>query len=339
MKTNEFDYILPETLIAQTPSDKRENSRLMYVNKNSESITHHTFSDITDMLTNDCVLVLNNTKVFKARLLGKKKTGASIEILLLNQLTQSRWQCLAKPLKKLNIGDQLIFSNNLSAIVKEKTKFAILEFNISNDFFSYLNKTGNLPLPPYIFTENPNQYEDRYQTVFAKHNGSVAAPTAGLHFTTPLLKTLSIKNIPIEYITLHVGYGTFKPISAEHINDHKMHYETYTIENSVLSRIQEYKNKGKKIIAVGTTTARTLEAAFKSPNTPLSGTHQTNIFISPGYKFNCINGLITNFHLPKSSLLVMISAFLGLTLTKKAYKEAIIQKYKFYSFGDAMLIL
>lgn len=339
MRSSDFSYDLPNHLIAQTPAKKRDQSKLMITHRNSGNIEHSSFSNILNHLSKHCVLVLNNTKVFKARLYGKKSTGASIECLVLEPQPDGSWQCLAKPAKRLSVGDRIVFSEALSGTVVKKTTFVYIQFKYKGDFFELVNRLGTVPIPPYIHADDPNEFEERYQTTYAKHTGSVAAPTAGLHFTPDILTNLSRKGIPIEYLTLHVGYGTFKPMDTDNIFDHPMHYETYSIEPEVASRIQRYKSEGKQVIAVGTTTARALEAAFQTPQKPLYGTQKTNLFIAPGYQFKCIDGLITNFHLPKSSLLVLVSSFLGLEFTKKAYKEAILQQYRFYSFGDAMLIL
>ena len=339
MLTEEFDYLLPEGLIAQTPTLKRDGSKLMVINRENNRIDNCVFSDISNYLDENTVLVLNNTKVFNARLFGKKQTGATIEIFLLENIKESRWKCLAKPAKRLRPGDSIIFSDDVSAVVVEKTDFVILDFSFTGNFYTCLESIGTVPIPPYIQSENPNCLSERYQTVYSKFTGSVAAPTAGLHFSTDLLHSLQQKGVALEYLTLHVGYGTFKPMDCDNIYEHNMHYETYTIDDSLVQNIQQYKKQNKRIIAIGTTTARALESAFLNPNQPKTGTHQTNLFIAPGFTFNCIDGLVTNFHLPKSSLLVLVSAFSGLKLIKNAYNQAITQKYRFYSFGDAMLIL
>ncbi len=340
MKTSLFDYTLPESLIAKIPLKNRAQSRLLTFNRKTQTKTHLLFSDLSDQLTDQDVLITNNSKVLKARLFGKTETGKDIECLLIAQQTPHHWTALAKPRKKLKDGDILHFGIDFKArVVKKEPPFIDLFFEESVNILEKLDQFGHVPLPPYIQSKDKNapEFEDNYQTVFAKEAGSVAAPTAGLHFTPEILKALSQKKIPVETITLHVGYGTFKPIDTERITDHIMHFETYTIDPETAQRLTHYKNDGKRLIAVGTTSIRTLESAYKNKAFE-SGTHQTNLYITPGYEFKAINGLITNFHLPKSTLLVLIASFMGMDALSDLYQDAIKQQYRFYSFGDAMMV-
>ncbi len=339
MDTQLFDYVLPDHLIAQTPADKRDESRLMVVNRLTQTISHHVFRDIGQFLDSNTVLIVNNTEVFNARLKGHKSTGAAIEVFLLEQRSATQWTCLAKPAKRLRKHDEIIFSDYLSATVIEKNKHLLLDFNFSGDFYEHLNRDGEVPLPPYIKAQDPANFQQRYQTVYASERGSVAAPTAGLHFTPILLDQLRSQGVLVEEITLHVGYGTFKPIDTPSLHDHEMHEERFRIKAETAKRLNQYRLEGKRIIAVGTTSTRALESAASSSGDLSFGDQVSNLFISPGYRFNFVQSMITNFHLPKSSLLVLISAFASIELIQRAYQEAIDRQYRFYSFGDAMLIL
>ncbi len=337
MNIDTFNFNLPSELIAQSPLSRRDSSKLMVCNPIDKTINHIKFSEIVDQLDSNSVLVLNNTKVINARLKAKKTTGASIEVFLLEEHQTNEWSCLIKPTKRIHVGDTLLFNQQLSCKVTEKGQVSKIVFSSQNHVLETINKIGAPPLPPYIKCDNPKQYEARYQTVFAKEAGSVAAPTAGLHFTDDLLDQLKHKGVKIEYVTLHVGYGTFKGIETENIDDHLMHHESYYIEDDVAERLNIYKQEGKKIICVGTTSARTLETACQ--NTIIqSGAGSSNLFIKPGYSFKFIDALITNFHLPKSSLFVLVSTIAGIDFMAKAYQEAIQKQYRFYSFGDAMYI-
>lgn len=341
MHIDQFDFELPEELIAQTPLKNRDQSRLLTLNQSNGEIHHRQFKDIINFLKPGDALVLNDTKVLPARLLGhKKETGAKIEVLLLKQLENDRWETLVKPGKKLRIGHEIIFGEGLlTGKVEEVTEAGgrIIHFQYQGIFNEILDMLGNMPLPPYIREQLEDK--DRYQTVYAKHIGSSAAPTAGLHFTEELLEKIGKKGIKIVYITLHVGLGTFRPVSVEQIEEHKMHSEFYILSKEAADILNNVRNSGGKIIAVGTTSVRTLEANADEKTgmfTPKQG--WTEIFIYPGYKFKAIDGMITNFHLPKSSLIMLVSALAGRELIMKAYKEAIEHRYRFFSFGDAMLI-
>ncbi|RAP31502.1 tRNA preQ1(34) S-adenosylmethionine ribosyltransferase-isomerase QueA [Candidatus Marinamargulisbacteria bacterium SCGC AG-414-C22] len=337
MLTNDLHFDLPADLIAQTPADQRDHSRLMVLDPPAQSIDHRQFYDICDYLNDGDVLVLNNTKVMNARLKGHKLTGARIECFLIDEVEHNVWTCLMKPTKRIREGDIIEFSGNIKAEVINKGERCTLKFLISDSITHHLEHIGEPPLPPYIKSENPHAFSKRYQTVFAQHTGSVAAPTAGLHFTEELMTKLRYKGIKIEYVTLHVGYGTFQNIQSEQLTDHDMHYESYSIDEDVAERLNDYKQQKQRIISVGTTSTRTLESATVDGYVQ-AGSNKSNLFIYPGYTFKFIDGMITNFHLPKSSLLALVSALAGLPFILKAYREAIQQQYRFYSFGDAMFI-
>ncbi|MBI59738.1 tRNA preQ1(34) S-adenosylmethionine ribosyltransferase-isomerase QueA [bacterium] len=339
MKLSDFDYTLPPHLIAQTPSLKRDESRLMIVNKNTQKIYHQTFNDILEFIPPHSVLVLNDTKVFNSRLFGYKKTGARIEMFLLKQIDQTKWSCLLRPAKRVAVGDSIMVSESFSATVLAKEPEIILDFTFNGNFFDLLDTYGEPPLPPYIKPSNPNEFKDRYQTVYANQSGSVAAPTAGLHFSKALLNQIKSAGIPTEYITLHVGYGTFNTVTSSSIKDHTMHAESYSITPDTAKRLQSYHHEGKTFVCVGTTSTRTIESAFMNFHDFLPGKFESDLFIYPGYSFKRVNSIVTNFHLPKSTLFMLVSAFAGLPLIKKAYKEAVDNNYRFYSFGDAMFLL
>ena len=341
MDINEFDYDLPKELIAQTPLKNRSSSKLLIMNKNNGKIKHEIFSNIIDYLDEGDVLVLNDTKVIPARLIGEKEdTKAVIEILLLRDIGNDIWECLAKPGKRLKIGTIVSFGNGLlKCEIIEKLDDGIVHVNLIYEgiLMEILDKLGTMPLPPYIHEKLQDQ--SRYQTVYAKNIGSAAAPTAGLHFTKELLKRIEDKGIIITYVTLHVGLGTFRPVEVSNILDHKMHSEYYEMSKKTADILNKAKKEGRRIIAVGTTSTRTLETIANNNNGKfLACTGNTDIFIYPGYKFKAIDALITNFHLPKSTLVMLVSALASKDSIMKAYQEAINNKYRFFSFGDAMFI-
>ena len=336
---------VPEELIAQFPAQKRELSRMLVLDRQSGEIAHKHFYDIVDLLSQDDVLILNNTKVIPARLLGEKDTGAKIEVFLLKNTDGKQWEALIKPSKRVKNGTIIKFSEELQAKVLERIPNDkwMVELIYDGDFYSILDRVGNIPLPPYIERKLSDEqikhldYE-RYQTVYAKNRGSVAAPTAGLHFSTEILEKLSKKGINIGYITLNVGLGTFRPVKCENILDHKMDSETYEITQETADLINNAKAMGKNIVAVGTTTVRTLESAYQKYGKIKACHDSSEMFIYPGYEFKVIDKLITNFHLPKSTLLMLVSALAGRDKIFEAYKQAIEMKYRFYSYGDCMFI-
>ena len=340
MKTDDFDYELPEELIAQTPLEKRDNSKLMIVDKNSGEITHEKFSNIINYLNKDDILVLNDTKVIPARIIGiKEDTKAVIELLLLKNLENDNWECLAKPAKRIKEGTVVSFGNGLlkaKCIGTGEEGIRIMQFKYVGIFYEILDELGLMPLPPYI--KEKLQDKNRYQTVYAKNIGSAAAPTAGLHFTKELLRKIKEKGIKICYITLHVGLGTFRPVNVEDVTTHKMHSEFYTMSETVAKNLNKAKKEGKRIVSVGTTTTRTLETIMSKYNKFKEVSGWTDIFIYPGYKFKAIDAQITNFHLPKSTLIMLVSAFSTKEIILNAYKEAVKTKYRFFSFGDSMFI-
>ena len=341
MQLDKFNYNLPPELIAQNPTDKRDHSRLLVYKDNR--VEHKHFYNIIDYLQSGDVLVLNNSKVFPARLIGKKETGGKVEIFLLKEESLDTWECLVGH-TKATVGLIVNFENDLQAeLTKQLDNSWLVKFNkSSNELMDCIQMIGKTPLPPYIKTEDSKNVKERYQTVYADKMGSVAAPTAGFHFTEELLDELKKKGVQIEYVTLHVGMGTFAPVKTEDITKHKMHSEYYEIKESVWNNIQKAKRDNRRIISVGTTATRVLESA--AIKIQLSG--WTDIFIYPGYEYKIVDSLITNFHLPKSSLIMLVSALLedkgssdGIKDLKKIYQEAIEQKYRFYSFGDAMIII
>lgn len=340
MKVSDFNYYLPKELIAQHPTEKRDESRLMVLHRDTKEIEDKTFKDIIDYLEPGDCLVRNNTKVIPARLYGKKETGANVEFLLLNNIEGDKWECIVRPGNKLHVGTNVIFGEGLlKAKILEIMPGGTrkVEFSYKGIFNEILDKIGMMPLPPYIHEEL--KQKDRYQTVYAKYDGSAAAPTAGLHFTPELLKRLEDKGVIIANVTLHVGIGTFRPVKETNIEDHHMHTEHYYIKQEDADKINKAKLAGKRVIAVGTTSCRTLET-IADPKTGMVNACEgdTGIYIYPGYKFKCIDGLITNFHLPESTLIMLVSAFAGKDYIMKAYKHAVDEKYKFFSFGDAMFI-
>ena len=339
MKVSDFNYDLPEELIAQTPLEKRDESRLMVLDRKNQTIEHKTFKDIVDYLEPGDVLVRNNTKVIPARLYGKKETGANVEFLLLNNIEKDIWESIVRPGNKLHVGTKVVFGDGLlEATILEVMPGGTrkVEFKYKGIFNEILDKIGLMPLPPYIHEEL--KQNDRYQTVYAKYEGSAAAPTAGLHFTPELFEKLKQKGVKIANVTLHVGIGTFRPVKVENVENHEMHSEHFYIKQEDVDKINETKKNGKRVIAVGTTSCRVLETISDENGMVKVTEGDTKIFIYPGYKFKCLDGLITNFHLPQSTLLMLVSALAGKEYILKAYNEAVKEKYRFFSFGDAMLI-
>ena len=340
MKTDDFDYDLDEHLIAQTPLEKRDTSKLMVLDKKSGNIEHKVFTDIINYLEEGDALVLNDTKVLPARLIGHKiDTKAVIEILLLNEIESDTWKCLVKPARRVKVGTVVSFGNGeLKAKCIQELDDGIKEFSLEYQGILYeiLDILGEMPLPPYIHEKLKDK--DRYQTVYAKHIGSAAAPTAGLHFTEELLNKIRDKGVNVLFITLHVGLGTFRPVKVDDVTKHVMHSEYYSLSKEVSDKLKEVKKNGKKIVAVGTTTTRTLETVINKYGEFKECSGDTNIFIYPGFEFKAIDALITNFHLPKSTLVMLVSALAGKEHIFNAYKVAQENKYRFFSFGDAMLI-
>lgn len=345
MEVTEFDYDLPSELIAQMPCETRGNSRMLVMNKNTGKISHNHFYDIVDFLTENDVLILNNTKVIPARLLGYKENGTQIEVFLLKNLEEKMWECLLKPAKRAKDGTIIKFSEDLTAkVIKRLDEGKILvELAYEGNFYEVLDKVGLTPLPPYIERKMTNEQIknldcSRYQTVYAKTPGSVAAPTAGLHFTEEILAKLKKKGVKVGYVTLNVGLGTFRPVKCSNVLEHKMDSESFEISEDTANLINDAQKNGKNTVAVGTTTVRTLETTFKKYGKILPIKDSSELFIYPGYKFGVVDKLITNFHLPKSTLLMLVSAFSSVDFIKNAYQQAIIEKYHFYSYGDCMFI-
>lgn len=338
MKTNDFDYHLPEKLIAQHPLEQRSHARLLTVGRDHFNLDHYHFYDLPSLLKPGDVLVLNNTKVLPARLIGTKlNTLATIEILLLKQLTDGVWETLTKPAKRIHVGDFVRFGDGrlvAECIAIHEEGIRHFRFHYQGIFYEILDQLGEMPLPPYIHEKL--QDRDRYQTVYSKELGSAAAPTAGLHFTPELLSTLQNQGVQIETLTLHVGLGTFRPVQVDDVQKHKMHEEYYQLDEETANRLNQAKQEQRPIIAVGTTSIRTLETIYHEHN-QFKGSHGwTNIFIYPGFTFKAVDGLITNFHLPKSTLMMLVSAFSTKDIVMHAYQEAIHQRYRFFSFGDSM---
>lgn len=340
MNTSDFYYDLPEELIAQTPAEPRDSSRLLVYHRQDETVEHKVFRDIIDYLNPGDALVVNDTRVIPARLYGKKQsTRREVEFLLLNRLSKDTWEAIMRPGKKLRIGDRVEFAEDLQAEILEKKEDGVtsVKFYFEGLFEPLLERYGNMPLPPYI----TKRLEDRqrYQTVYAKENGSAAAPTAGLHFTPELMEKIRKKGIDIIPVLLHVGLGTFRPVKVDNVENHKMHSEYYSISADSARRINETRKRGGRIIAVGTTSVRTLESVADEDGSIKEQSGNTEIFIYPGYRFKCVDALITNFHLPESTLLMLISAFMGKEQALGLYRLAVQERYRFFSFGDAMLIL
>ena len=339
MKVSDFNYNLPEELIAQIPLEKRDESRLMVLNRKKQTIEHRTFKDIVDFLEPGDCLVRNNTKVIPARIYGKKETGANVEFLLLNNIEGDIWESIVRPGNKLHIGTKVIFGDGLLEaeildIMPGGTRK--VEFHYKGIFNEILDQIGLMPLPPYIHEELKEK--DRYQTVYAKYEGSAAAPTAGLHFTPELLKKIEEKGVQIANVTLHVGIGTFRPVKVDKVENHQMHSEHFYIKQEDADIINNAKKSGHRVIAVGTTSCRVLETVANNDGLVQAIEGDTQIFIYPGYNFKDLDGLITNFHLPQSTLLMLVSALAGKDYIMKAYNEAVKDKYRFFSFGDAMFI-
>ena len=340
MKTQDFWYDLPEELIAQTPLLKRDTSRLMVLDKNTGEVTHKHFYDILEYLHPGDCLVMNDSRVLPARLLGHRPTGGAVELLLLRDLGDKKWECLAKPGRKLLEGQQVIFGNGeLTAVVRKVCDDGnrIVEFFYDGIFLEVLERLGKMPLPPYIKAELQDQ--ERYQTVYSREVGSAAAPTAGLHFTEELLEKIRQKGIRTAFVTLHVGLGTFRPVKVEDVHSHHMHSELCMLGEETAKILNETKKNGGRIICVGTTSCRTLESLVNEDGTFEPKSRWTDIFIYPGYTFKAMNALITNFHLPESTLVMLVSAFAGREHVLHAYGEAVKERYRFFSFGDAMCIL
>ncbi len=339
MKTGDFNYDLPQELIAQTPLDRRDASRLMLLDKATGAIEHHHFNELPGFIQPGDVLVLNDSRVIPARLLGHRETGGAAELLLLNEKDDGRWECLARPGKRLKVGSKVIFGNgDLIGIIDEVMDDGnrIVRFEYEGIFLEVLERLGKMPLPPYIKEELKDN--ERYQTVYSRNLGSAAAPTAGLHFTKEILAELESKGVEICYLTLHVGLGTFRPVKEEEIEDHQMHEEYCIVTPEVAEKVTRAKREGRRIISCGTTSCRTLEALCEEDGTLREYSGYINIFIYPGYRFKCVDALITNFHLPESTLIMLVSALAGRENVLNAYKEAVKLRYRFFSFGDAMFI-
>lgn len=340
METKDFDFYLSDELIAQTPLKNRDSSRLLILDRETGEVGHDYFYNIVDFMSPGDCLVLNDTRVIPARLIGEREdTGGKIEFLLLKRTESDTWQTLVKPGKRAKLGSRFIFGDGLlhaEIININEDGSRVIKFEYEGIFEEILDRLGQMPLPPYITKKL--EEKERYQTVYSKNRGSVAAPTAGLHFTKELLKKTEEKGVKIAYITLHVGLGTFRPVKAEKIQEHRMHSEFYIVDESAVDIINKTKARGDKIIAVGTTSCRTLESIADRDGKVKPGSGWTDIFIYPGFSFKVIDGLITNFHLPKSTLIMLVSAFVGREKTLKAYDTAVEEEYRFFSFGDAMLI-
>lgn len=341
MDTTDFDFDLPEELIAQTPLKDRSASRLLVLDRENETITHKQFTNFTSYLKKGDSLVLNDTRVLPARLYGMKEdTGAKIEVLLLHQMLDDDWEVLAKPAKKVKIGTKLVFGEGLlhaTCIEAKEHGGRVLRFTYEGIFYELLDKLGEMPLPPYITEQLPEK--ERYQTVYAKEEGSAAAPTAGLHFTNEMIADIREMGVNIVFVTLHVGLGTFRPVQVDDIDNHEMHAEYYHMTKEAADTLNQTKENNGQVISVGTTSTRTLETIFRDHGKFTQATGWTDIFIYPPYTFQAIDGLLTNFHLPKSTLIMLISAFSNRELILKAYNEAVKERYRFFSFGDAMLLL
>lgn len=338
MNLSDFDYELPEERIAQFPCEPRDHSRLLKVNMDTGELVHQHFYDLLDDVEAGDLLVFNDTRVIPARLIGAKPTGGKVEVFLLTRLDADRWEVLVKPGKKARIGQEIIFGDELRCTVEDNTDFGgrIVRFEYEGIFEEVLDRLGETPLPPYI--KEKLEDKERYQTVYARENGSAAAPTAGLHFTKEMLAKLESKGVNLAFVTLHVGLGTFRPVNVENILEHVMHKEYYSVSAEAAEAIRRTREAGGRVIAVGTTAVRTLESAADEDGTITPKTGWTQIFIYPGYRFKVVDALVTNFHLPKSTLLMLVSALSSRELMLKAYKVAVEEKYRFFSFGDAMFL-
>jgi S-adenosylmethionine:tRNA ribosyltransferase-isomerase len=343
MLISEFDYELPEELIAQNPPERRESSRMLTVYRAAENFKDEYFYNLPRLLREGDCLVLNNTKVFPARLFGTSETGARIELFLVREIENHTWEALARPARRLKTGKKITFGENLTADVLEKTGegHIVVQFETDRDFNEIIEEIGQTPLPPYIKRSDGilDNDKNRYQTVFAKQRGAIAAPTAGLHFTPEILREIENLGANITEITLHVGYGTFEPVRVRNLSEHKVMPERCEISEETAQTLNEAKSQKQRIVAVGTTTTRALESSIDEDGKIISGSRLADLTITPDYRFKIINGLLTNFHLPKSSLLVLVSSFAGYDLTMKAYRHAVASQYRFYSYGDCMLII
>ena len=340
MKTNDFWYALPEELIAQTPLEQRDSSRLLTLDRQTGETAHRHFYDIVDCLNPGDCLVMNNSRVLPARLLGHRPTGGAVEVLLLRDLGDKKWECLCKPGRKMQVGNEVIFGNGeLTAVVTEVREDGnrVVAFRYEGIFLEVLERLGKMPLPPYIKAELEDQ--ERYQTVYSKEVGSAAAPTAGLHFTNELLERLRAKGVKTAFVTLHVGLGTFRPVKADNISEHHMHSELCMISPETADILNQTRREGGRIVCVGTTSCRTLESLVNEDGSFSPSSKWTEIFIYPGYQFKAMDALITNFHLPESTLVMLVSAFAGRENVLNAYAEAVQERYRFFSFGDAMCIM
>ena len=342
MKTSDFDYFLPEELIAQSPPSNRGASRLLVFDRKTDRISHQNFSDIVDFFDEGDLLVFNDTKVIPARLFGSKETGGKVEILLIREIEEDLWECMLKTSKgvkpgmrfSLGDGDDIIHAE----VMDKKDGDLFVKLSSDKGVREMINQIGRMPLPPYVKRDATKEDEVRYQTIYASKDGAVAAPTAGLHFTPDLMKALNNKGVETAMITLHVGPGTFQPVRVVDLENHKMHSEYFSISESVANKINSVKEKGGRVVAVGTTTVRTLESSNENGKV-LPNEGETDIFVRPGSRFNVVDCMITNFHLPKSTLFMLVSAFAGTGNMKKVYEEAVLEKYRFFSYGDAMLII
>ena len=340
MKTHDFWYDLPEELIAQTPLEQRDTSRLLVLDRKTGAVSHKHFYNILDYLKPGDCLVMNDSRVLPARLLGHRPTGGAVELLLLKDLGGKKWECLAKPGRKLREGQEVVFGNGeLTATILEVKDDGnrVVEFHFDGIFLEVLERLGKMPLPPYIKAELADQ--ERYQTVYSREVGSAAAPTAGLHFTRELLEKIRDKGVKTAFVTLHVGLGTFRPVKAEEISEHHMHSELCMMSKETADLLNETKAAGGRVICVGTTSCRTLESLVNEDGTFAEKSKWTEIFIYPGYQFKAMDGLITNFHLPESTLVMLVSAFAGRENVLSAYEQAVQERYRFFSFGDAMCII
>lgn len=339
MKKSDFYFDLPEELIAQTPMEQRDASRLLCLDKQTGALEHRHFYDLPELLREGDCLVLNNSRVLPARLIGMRPTGGAVELVLLRDLGENRWECLSRPGRKTKPGQRILFGDGeLQAVVEETVSGGnrVVRFEYEGIFLEVLERLGRMPLPPYIRQELKDP--ERYQTVYSKELGSAAAPTAGLHFTQELLETIRKKGVLTEFVTLHVGLGTFRPVKEEEIEDHEMHSEFCIIPSETAEAVNRTKENGGRVIAVGTTSCRTLESFSKDDGTLEASSGWTDIFIYPGYRFKCIDALITNFHLPESTLIMLVSALAGREHILNAYQTAVAERYRFFSFGDAMMI-
>lgn len=342
MLISEFDYQLPPELIAQEPPDKRESSRMLAVDREKNRFTDHTFSEFPGFIREGDLLVVNNTKVFPARLLGTTETGASVELFLVEEVEELSWRALARPAKRLKPGKRVDFGGSISADILEREDGGrvIAKFTCEGDFFETLDSVGKTPLPPYIKRERsgPDSDRERYQTIYASKSGAIAAPTAGFHFTDEILEQVRLRGAEIAELTLHVGYGTFEPVRVDELSNHTVQGERFEISEETAEFLGTAKAEGKRIVAVGTTTTRALESAAMPGNVFTSGKQTAELTITPGYRFKAVDALLTNFHLPKSSLLVLVSTFGGHGLIMSAYEHAVRERYRFYSYGDCMFV-